>query len=253
MGRPRTISIGQKFNRLTVLSFHHSDNVGHWLCRCDCGGEAVVATAPLKSGETKSCGCLRRSQLKTHGKSKTSEYGIWQGMLSRCYRQSDKAFKHYGGRGITVCKRWRESFLDFLADMGPRPSPELEVDRFPDNDGNYEPANCRWATRKQQCNNRRNNRIIEWQGRSMSLAQWADERGLLQITLADRLNRGWSLSRIMATPRINRDRIISFRGKTKQMTEWAREFGVNPNTLWARLNRGMSIASALTTPVQKHG
>jgi hypothetical protein len=152
----------QRFGRLVVLREAGRDVHGCavWLCRCDCGGPEKRVRAPnLKSGRTRSCGCLlseaRRSgrQNLRHGRSKTTEYIIWLGMRARCYNVKGRPFKWYGGRGITVCERWRYSFENFFADMGPRPSPEHSIDRI-DNDGNYEPGNCRWALWSVQVQNR---------------------------------------------------------------------------------------------------
>lgn len=148
---------GQRFGRLTALRFTHSVNgVRMWLCRCDCGIEAPVDCHALRTGNTKSCGCLRRDVAsaanRTHGLSGSSTFFRWQAMKNRCLNPRDKDWKHYGGRGITVCERWL-SFEPFLADMGEAP-PGMTIDRR-DNDKGYEPGNCRWATMTVQANNRR--------------------------------------------------------------------------------------------------
>lgn len=140
-----------------------------WLCRCDCGTERAVYSAGLRDGTSKSCGCLSRelsSRRGVHGHSyiRTPEYNVWQSIKDRCFNPNNKRFSDWGGRGIKVCDRWRDSFPNFLADItaeiGVRPSPRHSLDRYPDNDGDYAPGNVRWATPKQQANNRRNNRAM---------------------------------------------------------------------------------------------
>ncbi len=169
---------------ITGLMFHQLkairrvDNIGTqptWLFECTCGVRKPIASSPVRRGNTKSCGCTsvaRSSAAKTkHGEAiqgkRTTEYRIWKAMRERCDNPNVDAYPDYGGRGITVCQRWRESYLNFLEDMGRRPSNRHTLDRYPDNDGNYEPSNCRWATWEQQAANRRPPKRTRWSGRDV--------------------------------------------------------------------------------------
>jgi hypothetical protein len=129
----------------------------------------------------------------------SSEYLAWSNMISRCENPKHKSFPGYGGRGISVCGQWRKSFAKFLADMGARPSTDHSLDRI-DNNGNYCPENCRWATRRQQHRNKRNNRILTHDGRSLSVPEWAEKIGVSKVTIALRLLRGWPTEKILTTP-----------------------------------------------------
>ena len=154
---------GQRFGRLTV-AYRKPSREGRtfWMTRCDCGTEKIVNADHLRDGHVRSCGCLKREKNSreasirntTHGRSHTLLYNTWKSMKSRCHNPSNRDYKHYGARGIKVCDRWRNSFDDFFADIGDRPSSHFSLDRI-DCDGDYTPHNVRWATRKTQANNRR--------------------------------------------------------------------------------------------------
>ncbi len=171
-----------------------------WRCACDCGGEALVIGACIANGQTKSCGCLTKEGTRTtHGGRHTVEYRIWSQMRNRCENPNAQAFSGYGGRGIKVCERWRE-FPNFLADMGPRPSPRHTIDRI-DNDQGYGPDNCRWATWKEQQRNRRSNVIYKVDGIAASLAEHCERLGLKYSTVHRRLTQGASIERALSPGR----------------------------------------------------
>lgn len=190
---------GQRFGRLVVLRFVPG---GKRECRCDCGEIAIVPFRRLRNGETQSCGCLNRERSaaahRTHGMCRTPEYNAWASMRQRCYDPSCVTYPHYGGRGIVVCERWL-LFENFFADMGPRPSRRHSLDRK-DVNGNYEPANCRWATRIEQARNRRNNTFVTFCGRTQSISAWAEELSISQYMIAKRLRRGWPPERALTEP-----------------------------------------------------
>jgi hypothetical protein len=181
---------GRRFGRLFVVGIaERRRGFIYWLCRCDCGGQTSVRTGGLTRGKTVSCGCRAREARAQaslrHGKRGSRTYTAWVNMLARCTNQNRIEWPHYGGRGITVCDRWRDSFESFLADMGDAPE-GLTLDRI-DNDGNYEPGNCRWASRTVQMRNTRANRLLTFNGRTATMREWADVLGLKYSTLHKRL------------------------------------------------------------------
>jgi hypothetical protein len=199
---------GKQFGRFTVLSEGTKKKyTRYWHCQCSCGNTRIIPQGNLIRGLSQSCGCLRdertRVRNSTHGHTRgygtTLEYKSWLEMIHRCCCTTSASYGSYGGRGITVCDEWRHSFEQFLADMGPRPSREHSIDRI-DNDGPYSKSNCRWATRKQQCRNRRSSRFVSYDGQSRTLAEWSEITGIKQHTLNRRLWRGWSAERTLTTP-----------------------------------------------------
>jgi hypothetical protein len=151
--------VGQRFGRLVVLRYSHTAvkggcQRGFWLCHCDCGRECSVNGSRLRRGGTRSCGCIRIRHGHTQRGRRTPEWQAWYAMQQRCYQPGATNYHQYGGRGIKVCERWLACFENFLADVGLRPSSKYSLDRI-DNDGHYEPGNCRWATRKDQRANQR--------------------------------------------------------------------------------------------------
>jgi hypothetical protein len=145
---------GRRFGKWSVARLHHVESGRTiWLCKCACGSSQTVAGYSLVRGDSRSCGCGRPGNL-IHGMRHSPEYQAWCGMIARCTNRKDKSWENYGGRGIRVCVRWRKSFAAFFKNMGRRPSRRHSLDRR-ENDGNYTPQNCRWATRSQQNRNQR--------------------------------------------------------------------------------------------------
>lgn len=194
---------GQKFGRLTALyRLHNYHKKGtYWLCVCDCGNFTEVLLPNLKRGTSKSCGCLQREQAikanGTHEKSNTHLYYIWRSMKYRCYDKHIKAYKNYGARGITVCSEWKDNFQAFYDwSMNNGYKEGLTIDRI-DNNGNYEPNNCRWVDRKQQGRNRRSNILITINGVTRCLMEWCEILGLNYGTINNRIRRGWCIEKAL--------------------------------------------------------
>lgn len=188
---------GLKFNRFLVIKEAGRKNgKNYWTCLCDCGIQKDFLAANITTGKSKSCGCIVREVVSairlTHGLIKTPEYSAWRNAKNRCYNQKYKLFHCYGGRGIIMCDRWLgdSGFTNFLLDMGNKPSPKHTLDRYPNQNGNYEPTNCRWATYKEQQNNRRNNKLIEHNGEIISQAAWAERLGVTSERIRKELSKG---------------------------------------------------------------
>jgi len=176
-----------------------SNHSAMWLCRCVCGAEKTLPTAGLNNGKSVSCGCKRGTHRHTSAGARTPTYASWQNMLARCFQPSNPAFAYYRSRGITVCERWR-AFENFLSDMGDRAA-DTTLDRI-DNSGGYEPGNCRWATKREQANNRITNLRFSWRGAEYTLADLARASGVSKDILRERLCRqdGWTVERAIETP-----------------------------------------------------
>lgn len=198
---PRIIDLtGRQFHELTVIGptgrRHHTYAV--WLCQCSCGTLMSVPAPYLRKGARRSCGCVKTPRNGRIGR----EHNVWMDMRNRCTNPKNRRYYRYGARGIKVCERWN-SFVLFMEDMGPCPIGH-SIDRK-DNDGDYEPTNCRWADDTQQLRNFSRNRMLTFNGETKCLSAWAEHAGIHGTLLSYRLKAGWSMERALTTPVKNRD------------------------------------------------
>lgn len=235
--------IGRKYNRLLILEELYNYNRRTFLCLCDCGIYKKVALNVLKSGNTKSCGCYSKyksSQRKgvsnthniVHGMINTSEYKSWCSMKERCYNVNNKKYKDYGGRGITICDMWLNSFENFYADMGAKPSESHSIDRI-DVNGNYEPNNCRWATKKQQSNNKRNNIFYEYKNKKMTLGDISE---LVNVSYQLLWNRIHKQKMSLEDAIKYNNKLYLYNNEYLNLTQIAKIINIPMRTLWNRIN-----------------
>jgi len=209
MGNKNTQDLtGCRFGRLLVLR-EAPKRLGcgrtRWISRCDCGNESDNLAQVLlrQKAPAQSCGCLAaervREALTVHGMTHHPVFSVWLGMHTRCYNKNDSKYDTYGGRGITICERWRDDFAAFFSDMGDRPSKNHSIDRI-DNEKGYEPGNCRWATRNDQARNKRNTVMVTLDGITRPAVEWASILGMSSRVLRKRLTKGWSAERALTPP-----------------------------------------------------
>lgn len=197
--------VNQKFGRLLALGPVGRGNDGGilWHCRCDCGAEPIVAGAHLRSGHSTSCGCYQSDvttkRSTSHGMSRTKEYQAWLSMVKRCTNPNDSYYADYGGRGITVCDEWRSNFVAFYDHIGKMSFEGATVDRI-DNELGYIPGNVKWSTQKEQARNRRDNRLIAYNGKTQCLSAWEEETGIHRMTLDTRIAMGWPIDKVLTEP-----------------------------------------------------
>lgn len=253
--------IGQRFGRLVAVKDVGRDTRGEvlWLCNCDCGNISIVLGGNLRSGHIKSCGCLRKETSKnlltTHGLSRdlngeiTRLYSIWNDIKRRCLNKKRCAYKHYGGRGITVCLAWLQfpPFYQWAISHGYQK--ELTIERK-NNDGNYCPENCIWIPLEEQARNRRDSHYITYNGETKTIAEWAEIRNIGYGTLWFRLTKtDWNIEQAFNAP-IKRNYLITYNGETKALHEWAKIRNMKYITLYSRLTTyGWSIEKAFNTPI----
>lgn len=217
MGRPVVDLLGKRFGRLTVVGRGEStkDKKAVWVCKCDCGNTKAVPASSLKSGHTRSCGCLfydsrkivaekqkgEKSHFYKHGLSDSRINSIYRGMKKRCYDKNEPAYRNYGGRGIKVCDEWLSDFMSFYRwAMGNGYNDDLSIDRI-DVNGDYCPENCRWTDRKTQANNTRTNRKYSLNGETHTIADWARIYGVERKLVYKRISLGWTISESLLIPK----------------------------------------------------
>lgn len=249
---------------------------------CSCGNITLCAVINVQAGRTQSCGCLNdESRVASNTKHGHTSGGKWSltyssftSMKQRCYYSESNRYCMYGERGIVICDRWMcpiNGFLNFMEDMGPRPSRKHSIERD-DVDGNYCPENCRWATAEEQARNKRNNINLTYKDKTQCISAWAEEMGIKPVTVNTRIKSGWSVEEALTTPtgstrksRIgqesrSRSKInnhnLTYKGETRCISAWAEETGIGQSTLSYRIRHGWSVERALTTPTrtlsQKH-
>ncbi len=196
--------VGQKFHRLTVISRTINSKQGNtqWTCLCNCGNKVIVIGVNLNHNRTKSCGCLNRELLiktnTTHGLRKTPEYRSWSDIIQRCLNPNNKRYNNYGGRGIKVCQHWNNSFEAFIKDMRFKPTPKHSIERI-NNNGNYEPSNCKWATSSQQARNTRRNQNLTFKGKTLCVIDWCQHFNNTKTSTAyNRLKLRWPIEKIFS-------------------------------------------------------
>lgn len=228
----------QKFGRWFVIG--RSSEIGNsgqvlWSCKCECGTVRDVQSDSLINGRSQSCGCLNQELRTTHGMSNSPEYVAWANIKTRCYNPSSENYQYYGGRGIQMCDRWLNSFENFYADMGTRPSNLHSIERDNTN-GDYEPNNCKWATWGEQANNRRNNVLVNFEDKNLTRAQAANSLGMSKETFHSRVAKGMSVEEIAAAP-VNsyQHRTFTFNGETGNLAFWSSKTGISADTLRYRL------------------
>lgn len=250
---------GKKIGALTIFKRAGSAPSGEalWECQCDCGIACIKTSSSIKENHEPSCGCLKGFKISKcmvrHGRTRSPEYVSWCGMKARCLNSNEPGFHRYGGRGIQICERWKNSFENFLTDMGEKPSPSHSIDRI-DVDGNYEPSNCRWATKTEQSRNQRSNRLIEYNGSMIHISVLAKQACVSRPVFCRRINNGWTVEESLRTPPNKRGTVTeAFRksqknrkdgnfitscGKTLCVSAWSEMLGIKSSIIYGWARRG---------------
>lgn len=252
----------QRFGRLVAIApFIDLEPVRRirWLCLCDCGNYSLTIVTNLRKGTTKSCGCLRNDYARTHGLTYHPLYAVWNGVKSRCTRPSNIGYHLYGGRGIQMCSEWLNDSATFIRwgiDNGYAPG--LQIERRDNNrlERGYSPENCYWATVTQQGRNKRTNRIIEFGGKKLTVAEWFEQPEVISLGVSKngflaRFDYGWTTEEVFTTPVRFDWRKIKWKGRTMTVRECSREAGISYTTFRNRLVSGWSLSDAFNTKPQR--
>jgi len=249
------IVIRAKDSRLTGLSIvREKGKEVMVVCRCTCGNVKTIRLAHVISGRVRSCGCLYKEGPVHHGYARRDKsnatYHCWVDMRARCYNERREQYRNYGARGISICTEW-DVFENFLRDMGERPS-NTSLDRI-DVDGNYQKNNCRWASQKQQCRNKRNNVLVTFEGVKLPLAEVAERVGMPYGRFYNRIVRfGWSVEKAATQAKPKEHGLITYEGEKITVKELSRRIGVPYPRLWARIFIcGWSVEDAVQKPSQR--
>lgn len=248
------------FGRLKVLEELPERKNGHivCLCKCICGNTKKVILNDLKSGRTLSCGCLQKEQARKAKKKydfsdirQKRLYGVWKDIKQRCFNTKNKNFTYYGGRGITMCEEWKNDFFCFYKwAINNGYEKGLSIDRK-DNNGNYNPENCRWVTALQQSNNRRTCLYFTMNGETKTLSEWCREYGVSTSIVRHRMKYGMDFDKALkASPM--RNIAITINNETKTIVEWSEFYGIRKRLVWERIRAGWNILDALNTPKTHH-
>jgi hypothetical protein len=243
--------VGEKYGRWTVLKdLGIIKRKARWLCECECGMVRELDAGSIKRGHSKSCGCLalenRNKAVTKHGLTGTTEHQTWKSMKGRCYNKRNPKYPRYGARGIKLHTSWENSFETFLNDMGKRPEDCDSIERL-DNDGDYSPSNCKWATAKEQSNNTSENILLDYNDKTQTLEQWCEELGLNYSTTYGRIvTRGWGIERAFTAPITRPTVMVKHNGESKSISQWSRDLDIPNSTIHNLIsNRGMSISDVI--------
>ena len=226
---------GRRYGKLTVIKRHAENNADgstQWECLCDCGNTKIVKVYNLTRGRARCCGCTL--SVTFHGHSSSPEYKAWKDMKDRCYNENNEAYINYGGRGITVCDAWKNDFMAFYNDMGPRPTNNCSLDRK-DNNLSYYKDNCRWATRAEQNNNKRNNTYYEYNGNRKTLMEWCQDLGLKYYKVHYRLRKGWTFEEAIQPIE---DKLITYDDTTNRLQDWCDLMDLDPLDTYIKILLG---------------
>ncbi len=258
---------GHRYGRFTVVELvePHITPKGkirtQWKCLCDCGAERIVATCNLRNGTSRSCGCLSRElarkRLTKHGLAGTKIYYVWQKMCQGCFSPNSREYKYYGARGITVCDEWCNNFQAFYdwaiesgykEEISPNGINKWTIERI-DNDGNFEPDNCCWATMEAQANNKQTNHLVTFQGKTQTISRIAKQQNINPQLIYDRLKKDWEPEKAITTPPAPPEKQFEVKGEKLTLSELAQKYNIKYGSLVSRLHRGMSILEAIETPI----